>query len=100
MLLGKQSRDLFGFTLGVRIEDALMITEPIASYHFEFSIPVWFISLDLHKAFGRADHNALFEALRHYGLRDGYIAIFQQLYANQRGFANRSDAFQTERGLK
>ena len=91
--LAKRPRNQFGFTPGVRIEDALMIAESVAAYHLEFNIPVWFVSLDMRKAFDRVDHSALFEALRHCGLQDGYIALLQQLYADQHGSANRSDAF-------
>ena len=79
MLLTRQSRNQFRFIPNVRIEDTLMIPKSVAAYHLEFNIPVWFVSLDLRKAFDRVDHNALFEALRHYGLPDGYIAILQQL---------------------
>ena len=85
ILLAKQSRDKFGFAPGVRIEEALMIAESVAAYHLEFNIPVWFVSLDLRKAFIRVDHSALFEALCHCGLPDGYIALLQQLYADQHG---------------
>ena len=98
--MAKQSRNQFGFTPGVRIEDALMIAESVAAYHLEFNIPVWFVSLDLRKAFDRVDHSALFEGLRHCGLPDGYIALIQQLYADQHGSANRSDAFQIKRSVK
>ena len=77
-----------------------MIAESVAACHLQFSIPVLFVSLDLRKAFGRVDHSALFEGLRHCGLPDGYIALLQQLYADQHGSANRSDAFQIKRGVK
>ena len=99
-LLSKQSRDQFGFTPGVRIDDALMIAECVSSYHIEFNIPVWFVSLDLRKAFDRVDYAALFQALRHCELPDGYIALLQQLYSTQYGSANGSDRFKIERGVK
>ena len=97
MCLTKPSRDQFGFTPGVRIEAALMIAESLPACHLDFNIIIWFVSLDLRKAFDRVDHNALFKTLRHCGLLDGYIAFIQQLYADQHGSANRSDAFDIKR---
>ena len=61
----KQSRTQSGFTPGVRIENMLMIAELVAAYHLEFNILVWFVSLDLRKAFNSVDHGALFQAFRH-----------------------------------
>ena len=77
-----------------------MIAESLAAYHLEFNIPDWFVSFDLRIAFDRLDHSALFESIRHCGLPDGYIALLQQLYADQHGSANRTDAFQIKRGVK
>ena len=72
MVLAKQSRDKFKFIPNVRIEDAFMIAESV----IEFNMLVWFVILDLRKAFDRVDYSTLFEALRNCGLPDGYIALF------------------------
>ena len=48
-------------TPSLRIEDALMIAESVAAYHLEFNIFVWFVSLDLRKAFDHVDANALLQ---------------------------------------
>ena len=89
MLLTKQLRNQFRFTPSVRIENALIITESVAAYHLEFNILVWLVNLDVRKAFDRVDYSDLFEALRHCGLPDGYIAFLQQLCADQHGSANK-----------
>ena len=84
----------------VRIEDVLMIAECIALYSLEFNMPIWFVSLDLKKAFDRVDHAALFDSLRRCGIRDGYVALLQRLYASQYGSANSSREFDISRGVK
>ena len=100
ILLSCQSRDQFGFTPGVRIEEALLAAEQIVSHNLEFNIPVWLISMDLRKAFDRIEHRALFDALQHCGLDDGYVALLQQLYSSQLGSANDSEDFPITRGVK
>ena len=50
-LLAHQSQDQFGFTPGVRIEDALMVAECVIAHSIEFQVPVWLVSLDLRKVF-------------------------------------------------
>ena len=100
ILLSCQSRDQFGFTPGVRIEEALLVADQIVSHSIEFNIPVWLISMDLRKAFDRIEHRALFDALQHCGLDDGYVALLQQLYSSQLGSANDSEDFPITRGVK
>ena len=99
-LLAHQSQDQFGFTPGVRIEDALMVAECVIAHSIEFQVLVWLVSLDLRKAFDRVEHRALFEALNRCDLPDCYIALIEQLYSHQRGSANGSDSFQINRGVK
>ena len=48
-------------------------------------IPVWIVSLNLSKAFDRANWNALWLALRDHGVSDQLIWILQWIYSNQLG---------------
>ena len=100
LLDAQQSEEQTGFRAGIRIEDALMIFETMASRCAEFQLPLWMASLDLKKAFDRVEHFALFEALRDQGLPEAELAILLDLYWDQTGSANGSRRFSILRGIK
>ena len=66
----------------------------------EFRIPVWFISIDLKKAFDRVEHFSIFAALRDQAASDPEIALLLDLYRDQTGCANESRRFNICRGVK
>ena len=95
-----QCSDQTGFRPGVRIEDALVVIESLASRAAEFHLPLWIASLDLRKAFDRIEYEVLFQALRDQGLEAPMIALILDLYSPQRGSANGSRFFDITRGVK
>ena len=99
-LFKHQSWDQHGFTLGIRIEDALLCAEVAIEHHLEFQLPMWMLSMDMRKAFDTIDHSALMQSLRSKGLPEEYISLLTILYADQKGVVNHSSEFLIQRGVK
>ena len=95
-----QCTDQAGFRCGIRLEDALVVVETLASRTSEWNLPLWIASLDLRKAFDRIDHTAMVQALREQGVEDPEVALLLDLYAHQVGSANGSRVFDIQRGVK
>ena len=95
-----QCSDQTGFRCGIRLEDALVVVETLASRTSEWHLPLWIASLDLRKAFDRIDHSALFQALREQGVDNPELALLLDLYSHQSGSVNGSRAFDIQRGVK
>ena len=100
ILDGYQCSDQIGFRCGIRLEDALVVVETLASRTSEWHLPLWIASLDLCKAFDRVDHAAMFQALREQGVGSPELALLLDLYSHQSGSANGSRAFDIRRGVK
>ena len=99
-LLAQQSSNQHGFTLGIRVEDALMTAEVVIEHSIEFHTSVWLLSMDLRKAFDTVDHDALLRALHDRGVDEGYLALLDLLYGDQVGSVHDSRKFPIERGVK
>ena len=56
------------------MDDVSTVLENVCSQSLEWSVPMWFASLHLRKAFDRVEYNALFDALKR---ARGSICIFQ-----------------------
>ena len=74
-----------GFRSQRGTEDALIVLESIIGKSIEFNVPLWFVSLDLRKAFDRIEWPALFAALDEQGLPSGYRSLLARLYCDQSG---------------
>lgn len=59
-----------------------MCAEAIIGCALEFNCPVWFMSIDLKKAFDTVDHEALFQSLGYHGIDPAYICLLRVLYKN------------------
>ena len=60
------------------MQDATL--ENVCSKSMEWSVPMWYASLDLRKAFDRIDYNALFDALKVQGVPFAYLKFLPSLY--------------------
>ena len=100
ILFSWQSEQQHAFTPEKRIEDALLQAEVVIEYALEFNVPVWFLSMDLRKAFDTVSHEQLLLSLGYHGLDPTYIALLQKLYQNQHGVVDGSKKFRIERGVK
>ena len=56
------------------------VFENVCSKSMEWSVPMWYASLDLRKAFDRIDYNALFNALKVQGVPFAYLKLLPSLY--------------------
>ena len=54
----------------------------------------------MRKAFDRLEFDALFRALRHYGLDEPRLNLIAALYAKQQASVEGSSRFDIERGVK
>ena len=62
--------------------------------------PCGLASLDLTKAFDRADYGPLFEALLEQGVPKPYCALLWKLYQNQSGKLQQGHGFSIQRGVR
>ena len=96
----KLSRDQMAFRPGLSVDDALLVVESVIARSLEWHVPLWFVSIDLRKAFDRIEHRALFESLLQKGLPDEYVSVFKTLYAGQRGIVAEQAEFEISRGVR
>ena len=67
--------DQVGFRQGTGIDHALAVFETVCGKNTEWNSEIWSASLDLTKAFDRAEHSQLFQALREQHVPQPYIAF-------------------------
>ena len=89
-----------GFRSKRGTDDALIVLESVVGKCIEFNIPLWFVSLDLRKAFDRIEWPQLFSALEDQGLPRGCRSLLNQLYGGQCGFLASGDTFPILRGVR
>ena len=82
------------------IEDCLFVIDTLLSKTSEFNLPVWAASLDMRKAFDRVEHKAVVEALHHFGIDAGTIALIQLIYVDQTGTMDGYQYFDISRGVR
>ena len=99
ILEAQQSKDQIGFRSFVGVDDAFAVFENVCSKSMEWSVPIWFASLDLRKAFDRIEYNALFDALKMQGVPHAYLKLIASLYHDQVGLV-QGKQFQIKRGVK
>ena len=83
---------LFGFRLGIRLEDALVVLETLISKTREWNIPLWIASLDLKKAFDKISFSCIFSALCAQGISDEMVSLLLDLYVNPSALFIKQDA--------
>ena len=64
-----QPEEQHGFLKGRRVEEHLLTANLIIDKSFACNLPMWIISSELSKTFDRVDWDALWDALRHHGVR-------------------------------
>ena len=89
-----------GLRPGTGIEDAFLVFESLCNKSLEWNLPLWFASLDLTKAFDRAEYGPLFEALLEQGVPKPYCALLWKLYQNQSGKLQQGHGFSIQRGVR
>ena len=99
ILEAQQSKDQIGFRSFVGVDDAFAVFENVCSKSMEWSVPIWFASLDLRKAFDRIEYNALFDALKMQGVPHAYLKLIASLYHDQVGLV-QGKQFPIKRGVK
>ena len=96
----QQSFDQTGFRQHTGVEHALCVFDNVCARSLEYNCEIWVASIDLRKAFDRIHHPALFRALRHQGVSEGYLQLLQELYSSQTGSVSDSRRFHIGRGVK
>ena len=86
----QQSFDQTGFRQHTGVEHALCVFDNVCARSLEYNCEIWVASIDLRKAFDRIHHPALFRALRHQGVSEGYLQLLQELYSSQTGSVSDS----------
>ena len=93
-----------GFRKHRRMDEHLLTATLFLDKAWDKGIPVWIVSLDLSKAFDRANWNALWLALHDHGISDHLVWILQLIYANQlgevQGEHSNSDPFPIHAGVR
>ena len=82
---GRCWRRRHGFRKHPRIEEHLLTSMFFLDKAWDKGIPVWIVSLDLSKAFARANRSAFWLALRDRDIFDYPVLILQSIYSNQLG---------------
>lgn len=72
----------------------------IVSTLLEWNMPLWCVNLDLKQTFDRIEYVAMFDALRYNKFDQTYIALFAQIYLNQKCHIRELIIFGIERGVK
>ena len=88
-----QSEDQVGFRQGLRVEEAFAVLETLQDTAEADSLPLWFASLDLWKAFDRVEWHALRRALLLQGLGGPLVETILALYGNQVGHVGGRGGF-------
>ena len=89
----RQSFDQTGFRQHTGVEHALCVFDNVCARSLEYNCEIWVASIDLRKAFARIHHPALFRALRHLGVSEGYLQLLHKLYPSQTGSVSDSRKF-------
>ena len=76
------------------------VFDNVCARSLEYNCEIWVASGDLRQAFDRIHHPALFRALRHQGVSEGYFQLVQKLYSSQTGSVSDSRKFHIGRGVK
>ena len=92
--------DQCAYRSGFGIEDCLFVIDSLLSQADAYKFSVWAASLDMRKAFDRVEHKIIFEALRHYGIDEGMIALIQISYIDQYGTMDGKHYFEITRGVR
>ena len=82
-LEASQPEEQHGFRQGRRIEEHLLTANVCLQKSLAANTPLWIITLDLSKAFDKADWNALWTALRQHGTSEHLIWILQCVLGGQ-----------------
>ena len=94
------SDEQYEFRTGRSTHEALLAFELLISKSIEWNAPIWFISVDLRKAFDRIEHASLFQALLSIGLDSHYVGLLANLYSDQRGVLGNGSTFRITRGVR
>ena len=81
-------------------EDALLILEEVIYKCIDLSVPLWFASLDLRKAFDRVEWQQMFCALDGQHVPIEYQHLLAMLYNNQTGTVGEATVFDIQRGVR
>ena len=99
-----QPEEQHGFRAGRRLKEHLLTANLFLDKTLAANIPVWVLSLDLSKAFGRVDWSALWLALSEHGVSSHMVWILQNLYFCQHGEVTgqggNSRSFQINAGVR
>ena len=85
LLEAHQPEEQHGFRKHRWMDEHLLTATLFLDKAWDKGIPMWIVSLNLSKAFDRANWNALWLALRDHGVSDQLIWILQWIYSNQLG---------------
>ena len=86
----QQSFDQTGFRQHTGVEHALCgVFDNACARSLEYNCESRVATVDERKAFDRMHHLALFRALRHQGVSEGYLHLLQTLYSFANGFSVR-----------
>ena len=84
----------------MQLEDVLCSVEIGIGYCSEFNKPLWMLSMDMSKAFGSVEHEAVLYALIQQGVDPAYAALIATLYQSQLASVNESREFSVGRGVR
>ena len=96
----KLSKDQCAYRKTFSVEDALYGAEVLINKVNEFNCECWMASLDLSRAFDQIEIDSSCEALRLYGIEEGYVELPMILYTNQSGQVGSSEFFDMCRGVR
>ena len=97
---GQQPNNQTGFRSNTGIDDAFVILECLSSKYLEWNARIWFVSLNLTKAFDRIEYSPLFDALLQPGVPRCYCTLLWKLFKGQTGSVHGSEKFNIARGVR
>ena len=99
-LEAQQPSEQMGFRRQRGTDDALLVLECVVGASVEWNSPIWFLSIDLTKAFDKIAYAALFQALEDQGVEEKYLVLLRALYSGQHGQVGAEAVFDICRGVR